>query len=115
MSRTEHHIGKLIEVKPQENESSDDHMIRLLKEVGILERATYYKTIKEWFEDESYKKYVVHKEKIYKMVDDKDLAETDDDIALASLNEDGSISYQLKWYNGGASMNEMFEEALKSI
>lgn len=41
--------------------------------------------------------------------------EDDDEIIKASENPDGTISFQLKFYNGGASMNECLEEAIDKL
>lgn len=37
----------------------------------------------------------------------------DEDIFKSSINEDGAIDCEIKYYNGGCSFNDALEEALK--
>lgn len=39
----------------------------------------------------------------------------DSDIFLASKNDDGSIDFQVKYYNGGCSFDEAIDESLKKL
>lgn len=51
--------------------------------------------------------------KIYELLEDKDFE--NDDICIAERSEDGTISYKLKYYNGGTCFSEMLEEAISRM
>ena len=50
---------------------------------------------------------------LYEILEYKDYSE--DSIAIATKNEDCTISFILKFYNGGAHYTEVLEEALREI
>jgi len=65
----------------------------------------------EAFEENGYREYIIIKDKIYKVIyDNKD---SYDSFFQATKNNDGSISFILKFYNGGCSFSEAIEEAMK--
>jgi len=114
MSQTEHHVGKLIEVKPYAGETVEELMLRLLEENGygnILE--DFYDDIADWFNEDLYDAYYNYNGTIYKIIDKE--FEDDDDIITATLEDDNTISYQLRFYNGGASFGECLGEALDKL
>ena len=45
----------------------------------------------------------------------KETIDPNDDIIRAALNEEGSIDFEVKYYNGGASMQEAIVSALKKL
>ena len=99
MSETEHHIGKL---KPT-GQSVDSY-------VADCKIPSYYEDNQEYFRD-------VFSEKAYEIdgivyeVETKNVEY--EDIAISSRNDDGTIDFQLKFYNGGCSFNEALDDALK--
>jgi len=101
MSQTEHHIGKLIPTG-----QSVDHYV---KDCII---PSYYDDNEEYFNDEFQEKAFAINGIVYE-VETKDVAD-DGDIAISKLNSDGSIDFQVKFYNGGCSFNEAIEDALKN-
>lgn len=113
MSHTEHHIGKLKKVLPLPGLTVEQQMLQLLADHGHTEMPSYYKDVREWFSNEiSERKYFYYKGDVYSL-DDEDME--DQDIIKASRNDDGSISYHLMFYNGGASFGECLEEALDKL
>ena len=44
---------------------------------------------------------------------EKEYVAGDEDIFRSSINDDGTINFEVKYYNGGCSFNEAVEEALK--
>ncbi len=114
MSQTEHHIGKLTEVSKQENETTEQLMLRILLENNKeTELPSWYEDTKEWFNGELSEIYYYHNNKVYK-IEDREF-EDDSDIIEANLKPDNTIEYQIKFYNGGASFNECLEEALINL
>jgi len=68
---------------------------------------------KDMFMDEFHKEFVCIDSKIYKVIelvnyDNKDFAE-------AKENDDGTISFTLKYYNGGAGFDEVLEWAFEDM
>ncbi len=51
--------------------------------------------------------------KVFEIIENKVFGE--DDIAQASKDTDGAISYTLKYYNGGRCFAEMLDEAISEI
>lgn len=113
MSETVHYQGTLTKVERLEGESLEQQCKRLLaerlsSEIELGEGASW----REYFEDETYKEYVIHDEVIYKA----DIVEMDDnDVFKANRNSDGTIGFTLVYYNGGCSFNEAIEIALKAL
>ena len=114
MSDTELHIGKLKEINPKEEESFENLMLRILEENGKgTERSSYCKNTLEWFNEELRKSHFAYKEKVYELQDE----ELDEyaDLIKAKKEENGEISYHLKFYNGGTCFKECLEEALDKL
>lgn len=90
MSETVHYKGKLIPtgktLKEFDPETSDiyDHYLHAVEIDGMV--------------------YVVKKKDI----------DPDGDILRSTKNEDGTIDFEVRYYNGGCSFNEAIEEALKN-
>lgn len=109
MSETEHRVGKLTPVEI--NGTIEETAEAILKADGV-EPKEYYDTFLDQLEDVGYRQYVITDGKIYKV----DMAEIDpyNDIFNATHNEDGTIDFEVKYYNGGCSFNEAIEEAIKA-
>jgi hypothetical protein len=70
-----------------------------------------YDDIEEYFTDNFYKYAVLFEGKVF-IVDKQDI-DQDTDVFNSSKNDDGSIDFEVKYYNGGCCFNEAMEEALK--
>ena len=111
MSETEHRIGKLTPVGiPGDNETTARGLCILN---GFGEELKYHGTFIEKLKDDGYNKYFVTKDIIYEITC-KDL-DPFADIARSSLNSDGTIDFEVRWYNGGASFSEVLESALRNL
>ncbi len=113
MSETVHYRGKLTEIKPTATRTTEFIARRILIEDRGLEKSTFYETYLEALCDELYDEYYSHKGKLYKIT--KEDVGIDDDIITARQNEDGTIDYELRYYNGGAGFGECMDEALDNI
>tara|TARA_R110000851_G_scaffold325711_1_gene493864 strand:- start:389 stop:700 length:312 start_codon:yes stop_codon:yes gene_type:complete len=100
MSDTEHHIGKL---KPTGR--SVEHY------VSDCVIPDYYESKGEYFDDVFTEKAYAINGIVYE-VETKDIE--GEDIATSKQNPDGSIDFQVRFYNGGCSFNEAIEYALKN-
>ena len=113
MSETVWYKGKLTEIKPTQTRTTEFTARKILVEDRGLEKATYHETYLEALCDELYEEYYTYKGKLYKLT--KESYEYDDDIIRASNNVDGTIEYELKYYNGGAGFGECMDEALDKL
>jgi hypothetical protein len=109
MSETEHNIGKL---KPMGMVGGVEATAkRILKAEGW---ASDYDTYAEALEDYGYREYVLHNEVIYKVIENNE-PNPYDDIFRASRNDDGTINFETKYYNGGCGFCEALVEALNNL
>ncbi len=105
MSEYEHWKGKL---KPVTDKTAE----QLCKEYyGVNELKDYYTDWYDALSDLCYKDgFAIIDGVIY----ESDLREQEDDFCLGELNEDGTISVHVRFYNGGCSFNEALRYALEN-
>ncbi len=108
MSDTEHNTGTLTEVKPLENETIHDLAKRILVEIEKVK--LHDEDYISQLQDDFYKKYFIYNEKIYS-VKNKRICDGGD-VYNAHENKDGTISFELVFYNGGCSFEEALECAM---
>jgi hypothetical protein len=111
MSDYEHIKGRLVPLKsgaPLEKQCE-----AICNKYG-WEKSSYHEDYEELMLDEGYRKVFIHDDVIYEIVD---IVEVDpyEDIAIMAKNQNESLSFEVRWYNGGASMSEVIEEAFKCI
>ena len=111
MSETVYYAGKLKPVAIINNIESTARNI-LIKSGIEIDSDTYDSYI-EQLEDELYKKYVVVGEQIFQV--DQNQIDAEDDIFEAYQNQDGTINFTVKYYDGGSSFNEAIEESLANM
>ena len=111
MSGIEFLKGKLVPVNIINSLESTANL--LLKQMNI-EKDDYYDTCLEQLKETVYQTYVVTKDKIYEVVESRN-EEAHRDIFDAILNNDKSIDFTLKYYNGGCCFNEAIEKALDKM
>ena len=115
MSDYETRKGKCKEVMKNEDESYSDFCIRLIKKYSSK------KDDISNFDEEDLRWYlydndiaVLNKNYAYVIISEDDI---DDyaDIFNASKNEDGTIDFLLKYYNGGCSFDEALTTAINKM
>lgn len=99
MSETEHKKGKM---KPT-GQTIEQYM-------GDVKIPDYYSSPTDYFNDEMYESAVCIDGKVYEI--ECENVDVFGDIAKADINPDGSIDFEIRWYNGGASMSEMINKSL---
>jgi len=111
MSETVTYVGKLTPI--EKKETLEETACLLIEKDFPKGRDTYYETCLEQLEDMGYKEYVIANDKIFKA----EYSEEDpyQDVFEASLNEDGTINFVVKYYNGGCGFDEAIEYALKKL
>ncbi len=107
MSETEFRIGKVEEIPLLEPSTFAEKMEELKKVVG--RDFDYYEEDKHIEDD----KLFFIDNRVFEIIEDKDIIL--DDIAEANQNPDGTISYTLKYYNGGVGFRAMLERAIKKM
>ena len=113
MSETVSHIGKLTKISVK-NKTTEQFVKEMLKK-GNIEMKEYHNDIFDCLTNTFHGLYFYHKKSdtLYR-IDNREL-NLYDNIIIADKNEDGTISYQLKYYNGGASFDECLNEALDKM
>lgn len=114
MSETVRYTGKLELVEKLKNETLEEQCKRILNWHKYWELNKYCDSWEEMLCDELYEKYVIHNEDIYEVIEQK-YKDTDYNIFEAHKNADGTISYEVMYYNGGCSFDEAICEALDNI
>ena len=110
MSETVHYKGTLKEIKKLENETLENQCKRLLDNEKL---SSYCESYREMLEDENYEKLFIYDDVLYSV----EMQEIDpyDDLFVANKNEDGTIGFEVKYYNGGCGFNEAIGYAIKKM
>lgn len=72
----------------------------------------YYDDKAEYFNDEYSSKATLINNLVFEI--EREEKEDDCDIFKSSENEDGTISFEVKYYNGGCGFSEAIDEAIKN-
>lgn len=110
MSEEVHYKGTLTKVVKLEGEIIEDQCKRLLDN---KELESYYDSYEEKLLDQGYYDYIVREDTLYSV--EKQDINPYEDVFIANKNQDGTISFELKYYNGGCGFNEAIEYALENI
>lgn len=109
MSETVHFKGKLVPVSRPEGTTVEEQIKGMLTK-PIDE--TYYDNYREYFRETYYHDYTIIDDTIYRIEENNDIYHND--IFRSSENEDGSIDYEIKYYNSGCSYHTALEFALEN-
>ena len=112
MSETEIVKGKLIPVDQGKSESLIDVCKRICDKFGVTGETFDGYDYDELMRDELYNKAVVINNIVY-LIESKSF--NYEDIFEAEKNDDGSINFLVKFYNGGCGLEEAIEEAVSRI
>lgn len=112
MSEEVHYKGKIKLVPKLENEDLEQQCHRVLKENGINKLESYCDT---WIEMmyEHYNTYIIHDSNLYEVLSKEDVDETD--VFNAYSLPDGTIGYEVAYYNGGCCFDEAIALALDKV
>lgn len=116
MSEMETHVGKLRKVQRNEGQSVEDWCREKCEDLGVpsMLPELYY----SWQETllyhlDFYEKLFFVNGEIWEAFDHKNLA--DDNIFEMTPNPDGTVSFTMRFYNGGTFLGECIEEGLKKL
>ena len=104
----ETHKGKLVPIT-NAGDTLEEQAKEICSRLG-LERDEYHDTWLDCLKDEGYRKVYINGDTIYEI---RDTELESYGFVEGSLNGDGSIDYFISWYNGGAGMDEVLDEAVK--
>ncbi len=107
MSETEVHKGKLIPLSLN-GVTMEERAKNACEKYGY-EKSSWHRSYLECLRDEGYKTVYVRGDIIYEM---KDLELDACGFSDATKNEDNTIDYLVMFYNGGASLDEVIDEAI---
>lgn len=114
MSEMVHYSGKLQLVEKLPNETLEEQCERILKENKYLALSKYCDSWREMLCDKLYEQYMIAYGEVYKVIE-KNHRDMDEDIFDACENTDGTIDYEVMYYDGGCSFNEAIEYALEDM
>jgi len=108
MSETVHYKGTLTVVERLEGETLEEQCKRLMEG---CELDSWNSSYQEQLMDDGYEKYVIHNDILYS-VEKKDIGE--DDCFSIVERKDGTLEFDVMYYNGGCSFDEAIEYAFNS-
>ena len=114
MSETVHYRGIATKIEQPNDKTLIDVAKDILKERN-KEIADYYNDAIDCLCDIYYHEFFYHPktQALYKL--DNNEYEPNEDIIRAEQKENGTIEYELKYYNGGAGFEECIEEAFDKL
>lgn len=112
MSETVYYKGILKPVDFLIGETLEERCKRI---IGDVELEDYYDSYQEKLMNDYdyYQKYIIHNDILY-FVEKKNV-DPDEDIFKANRNVDGTVDFEVKYYNGGCSFDEAIEEAFENM
>jgi hypothetical protein len=113
MSEMEAHVGKLRKVQRNEGQSVEDWCIEKCEADDEFELPHFYKSFEEFFRDNHYEEFFFVDDEIWEIFDHTEL--DDDDIYEMTPNPDGTVSFTMRFYNGGTCLCECIEEGLANL
>jgi hypothetical protein len=114
MSKTVHYRGVATKIEQPHDKTLLDVVKGILKERNYVV-ADYYNNALECLTQEFCDEYFYHPktQTLYSITKtDHDL---DEEIIKAEPKDDGTIEYELRYYNGGAGFEECMEEAFDKL
>jgi hypothetical protein len=111
MSQYDHFIGKMVEVKPKAGQTYEELATEIMSSYNVS-FSSLYSTNMEALVNELYDIYAEGNGKLYNIIEREEI--TNDDIFEASVNPDNTISFSVRYYNGGCGFSEAIGYALEN-
>jgi len=114
MSETVHYKGVATKITPPKGKTLIDVAKDILKDRN-KEMPDYFDNAVDFLVDEFYNEffYRAKTKTLYSIT--KVERDPDADIIEANEKEDGTIEYELRYYNGGAGFNECLDDAFDNL
>jgi len=115
MSETVHYSGKLKEIKARDGMTLQETAKHIITKEGVEwdgYNLEYHKGDNIYVLcDERYDKFVQLDGRLFEILSKKD-HDMYEEIMELEVNEDGTLNYELKYYNGGCGFSEALEYAM---
>lgn len=111
MSETVHHKGKAVRI---ECEDIEEYALKIL-EIKSAKREDYYETAIEQITQEYNEEYFYDEENWFLYSIAYESHDLEEEIIKAEIQPDGSIDFELRYYNGGAGFQECLQEAMNKL
>lgn len=103
MSDTVHYKGKLTPTgKTISGYIGDDYL-----------KSGDYSSAEDYFNDNYYQAAIEYDGHVFEVEKEEVDTDSDSDIFVSSKNKDGSINFEVRYYNGGCGFDKAIDEALK--
>lgn len=109
MSETVHYKGMMKLISKLEGETLEGQLRRLIGDVGYEDFDDLLEHVRYDMDDE----YFINGEDVYAVT--KEYVDPYKDLFNGTVKDDGAISFEVRYYNGGCSFSESLEEVLNSI
>ena len=109
MSSYEYHTGTLTEIKPNDSITLEELASSIVIELDGEDFEHSYESNLAYLLD-NYDDYALLNGKLYE-IDDTEISED----SSATINADGTITYNVSFYNGGCGLHEAIEDTLKTL
>ena len=115
MSEMVNYTGRLKEIIPSGEDTLQDIARSLLTQLQIDEGVAYCDgNMLDWLQECRGDEYIVVDGRLFEIID-IEYDNTDDAFFKGSINQDGSISFNVQFHNGGCCLSEAIGEVLKKI
>ena len=111
MSHTEHKVGQLVPI--DFDGTIEEKCKHVVTELTVFKKEAYHHSYKDVLEDGGYRAYYIGDNEVYQIVNNESF-EDDTSIFKAVQNNDGTIDYEVRFYNGGCGFNEALDYAMKN-
>jgi len=114
MSEMETHHGKLRRVQLAEGQTIEDWCKAKCQELGYTEMDSCNSTWEEQLRSETHNKYFFTDDEVWEAIEHKSV-DDDGDIYFLQPNEDGTLTFVYRFYNGGTCLSECLEDDLAKL
>ena len=112
MSETVHFKGTMTEIIKLDNETLENQCKRILEEKPSFEALEdYYDSHVEKLLDAYYQEYAIYEDILFSVV--KYSIENDGEIFRIERNGNGTLNFEVRYYNGGCSFSEAIDYAFE--
>lgn len=102
--------GVLKKIEKLEGETLEEQCKRLLEN---KELPSYHDSYAEFLLDQHYKEMTIQGGVLYHV--EKEKLDPEDNMFNASIEDNGDISFEVRYYNGGCGFDEAIENAMKQL
>jgi len=110
MSETVYYKGKLIPVDFLINETLEERCKRIIGDVDLEDYESYQEMLIDDYN--YYEDYVIHNDILYSVK--KNRLDPEQSFFMSKRNDNGTVNFEVRYYNGGTSFDETIEYAFEN-